>query len=143
MQIGKSIKRLDKLFERAINGVLARHGLTVAQLELLRYVKQKSEAGETVNQKQIEEALGITNPTVTGLLKRLEAKGLVERTPDPLDKRAKRIRLTARESAFRDEVTASAQDAQKQLTKGFTPAEMDALEDLLTRMIDNLERENL
>jgi DNA-binding MarR family transcriptional regulator len=36
----------------------------------------------------------VAQPTMTGIVRRLEQDGLVERTPDPLDARAARIALT-------------------------------------------------
>jgi len=43
---------------------------------------------------EIGECLGVTAPTVTQHLNSLEERGLVERRPDPADRRIVRIRLT-------------------------------------------------
>lgn len=43
---------------------------------------------------EISRYLGLTPPTVTQLINSLEAKELVERQPDPSDRRVVRIRLT-------------------------------------------------
>jgi DNA-binding MarR family transcriptional regulator len=45
----------------------------------------------------------VAQPTMTGIVRRLEQDGLVARTPDPLDARASRIALT---DAGRDELAA-------------------------------------
>ena len=45
----------------------------------------------------------VAQPTMTGIVRRLEQDGLVARTPDPLDARASRIALTV---AGRDELAA-------------------------------------
>lgn len=47
-----------------------------------------------VRQTDLAERMGVEAMTVTGFLDRLEAKGLVERQPDPNDRRAKRAHLT-------------------------------------------------
>lgn len=47
-----------------------------------------------VRQTDLAERMGVEAMTVTGFLDRLEAKGLVERVPDPADRRAKRVHLT-------------------------------------------------
>lgn len=44
---------------------------------------------------QISSCLHVTSPTVTQLIKELEAKGLVERAMDESDRRVIRVRLTA------------------------------------------------
>ncbi len=43
---------------------------------------------------EISSLLHVTSPTITQLIKGLETKGLVERTIDPSDRRAVRIKLT-------------------------------------------------
>jgi len=45
---------------------------------------------------EISRQMGVTSPTITQLLKSLEAYGLVERNIDPIDRRAVGIKLTAR-----------------------------------------------
>ena len=47
-----------------------------------------------MNQKDIEKELDISNPTVTGILNRLEVKGLITRVPCRHDARAKNIEVT-------------------------------------------------
>ncbi|MGE0284020.1 MAG: MarR family winged helix-turn-helix transcriptional regulator [Rhizobiaceae bacterium] len=47
-----------------------------------------------VRQTDLAERMGVEAMTVTGFLDRLEAKGLVERVPDQVDRRAKRVLLT-------------------------------------------------
>ena len=46
---------------------------------------------EFVNQKDIEKALSLKNPTVTGILKRLDEKGFILAVPSNQDKRCKNI----------------------------------------------------
>lgn len=55
-------------------------------------------ASETPTMKvsEISKLLHVTSPTITQLLKGLEANGLVERRIDPRDRRAVRIALTER-----------------------------------------------
>lgn len=51
-------------------------------------------AAEGLKVSEISRLLGITPPTVTQLINSLAAKGMVERQPDPSDRRVVRIRLT-------------------------------------------------
>jgi len=59
---------------------------------------------------EISGLLQVTSPTVTQLINSLEEQGLVERTMDPSDRRAVRVRLTAKgeEAAGKRAVTISA-----------------------------------
>ena len=47
-----------------------------------------------MNQRDIEKALNLKNPTVTGLLQRLDEKGYVLIVPNAKDKRKKNVYLT-------------------------------------------------
>jgi DNA-binding MarR family transcriptional regulator len=66
-------------------------GVTGPQRLVLRIVGQfpGTSAGE------VAAILHIHPSTLTGVLKRLQARGLIEREPDPSDARRSRLRLTA------------------------------------------------
>src|ERR1700741_2059238 len=53
--------------------------------------------------KELIEMLQLDGPTLSPLLKRLEAAGLVSRTRDPQDERQLRIDLTEKGRAFRED----------------------------------------
>ena len=59
------------------------------QCAVLDYLLGSSK--EFVNQKDIEKALSLKNPTVTGILKRLDEKGFILAVPSNQDKRCKNI----------------------------------------------------
>lgn len=61
-------------------------------------------AEEGLRLKDIAGRLRIAPRSATEVIDQLEAKGLVERRPDPADRRATRIKLTPEGLALRDEV---------------------------------------
>lgn len=61
-------------------------------------------AEEGLRLKDIAERLRIAPRSATEVIDQLQAKGLVERRPDPADRRATRISLTPAGLALRDEV---------------------------------------
>lgn len=65
-------------------------GLTTGEGRVLFNVRR---AGP-VRQTALAERLGVEAMTLSGLVDRLEAKGFVERQPDPADRRAKLVTLT-------------------------------------------------
>jgi DNA-binding MarR family transcriptional regulator len=83
--------RVTQLVERRIVAVLSRHGLTLPQFDVIATLRFS--AG--VTQQELAERLLVTKGNVTGVLDRLEALGWVERRPDPQDRRANRLHLTA------------------------------------------------
>lgn len=73
---------------------LAPHGLSPAALNVLLMVRYVGgDAG--LSQREISERMIVSTSNVTGMVDRLERAGLVERVPDPADRRVNRVRLTA------------------------------------------------
>jgi DNA-binding MarR family transcriptional regulator len=70
--------------------VAARHDLTPQQLELLRTL------AVPVTMRAFAEELSCDPSNVTGLVDRAERLGLVERVPDPSDRRVRILKLTAK-----------------------------------------------
>ncbi|MDO7786653.1 MarR family transcriptional regulator [Desulforamulus aquiferis] len=71
-------------------------GCRYSEIKVLFCIKQgsKSHASE-MKVSDISKYLKVTAPTITQLIKSLEAKGLVERNIDQTDRRAVRIKLTS------------------------------------------------
>ncbi|AJS60471.1 MarR family winged helix-turn-helix transcriptional regulator [Paenibacillus sp. IHBB 10380] len=70
-------------------------GVKPSELLLMFCVKKKMKPDTTgLMVSEISELLGVTSPTVTQLLKSLEAKDWIDRTMDQLDRRAVRIKLS-------------------------------------------------
>ncbi|HEU5379737.1 MAG TPA: MarR family transcriptional regulator [Ktedonobacteraceae bacterium] len=61
-----------------------------------KLMRVTSSEAPTMKVSEISKLLHVTSPTITQLLKGLEANGLVERHLDPNDRRSVRIALTAR-----------------------------------------------
>ena len=70
MPIGFMIKQINTIYEKELNNLLKSVGITASQCAVLDYLFRSDE--EAVNQRDIEKALSLRNPTVTGLIKRLE-----------------------------------------------------------------------
>lgn len=84
----------------------------------------------------IAEAVGVDAPYATLIVDTLEQRGLVERHPDPADRRRKLVTLTPAGS----EAVSRVVRIQRQPPPGFgnlSPAELDTLEDLMRRITDD------
>ena len=92
MPIGFLFKQINTIYEKEFNNRLKKLGITASQCAVLDYLFNSSE--EEITQKDIEKALNLKNPTVTGLLKRLDEKGFVLVVPSNKDKRCKNVFLT-------------------------------------------------
>lgn len=138
MEIGRVLKCLSGALERDFNAMLSEYDLTVAQIDILHMVYEMNRRGVKVNQRAIEQALHLKNPTVTGTLNRLEAKGFIVRRPDPRDGRSKLIETTPMEQAMREKIVADRKKTSARLLHGFTDEEVRAFEEYLGRAFDNM-----
>jgi DNA-binding MarR family transcriptional regulator len=62
--------------------------------------------GEPIAMGELAHALACDSSSITGLVDRLEQRGLVERRPAPHDRRVKLLVLTERGAAMREAITA-------------------------------------
>ena len=77
---------------------LAKHGLSHGRFAIMMYLNRNPET--PVNQTHLAEAYGVSKATITGLIDGLERDAMVERLPDPADRRASLVRLAPAGQSF-------------------------------------------
>ncbi|HWL47658.1 MAG TPA: MarR family transcriptional regulator, partial [Sphingomonadaceae bacterium] len=83
--------------------------------------------------------IGIEGPTLTRTLDHLEAEGLVQRLPDPNDRRANRIKLTRKGDEALAEINAVADDLRTRLLARFDTEAIDQANIFIADFLDCLE----
>jgi len=102
--------------------------LDARELSMWGYIVLSALAtGDADTQLALSERIGYDKTRLIGLLDQLQLQGLVEREPDPADRRARRVRLTA---AGRARYKAAREDVH-------------AMEDALLARLDDAERRAL
>lgn len=134
--IGFLIKQINNVFEKELNDRLRTVGITSSQCAVLDYLFHSNK--EEVNQRDIERNLNLKNPTVTGLLKRLDEKGYVLCVPNEDDKRKKNIYLTEKAYDIQRRMEADRKKLDKRLTMGLTKKEEAAVTRALEKMLYNI-----
>ncbi|HUH44019.1 MAG TPA: MarR family transcriptional regulator [Treponemataceae bacterium] len=100
LMIGSLVKRLEGILTTKSNNFLKQYNITWSQVQILKYLAVQEELCQedgkerAVFQKDIEIFFNLTNPTVTGLINRLETKGLLVRETLSRDRRWRRLRIT-------------------------------------------------
>jgi DNA-binding MarR family transcriptional regulator len=82
-------------WQRAVAAALAPLGLTHVQFVLLACTWWLNEHGEEPNQLRLAQQAGTDVKMTSQVVRSLERKGLLERTVDPADTRARRLHVTA------------------------------------------------
>jgi DNA-binding MarR family transcriptional regulator len=92
-----------------------------------------SSEGVCGNQATIATRLGIDRTVMTYLVDDLEHAGLVERRPDPADRRARQILLTAKGEQVLAGSAAQLGDIERAVLAGLSADEAEVFRDLLVR----------
>ena len=135
--LGRSVKCVHKLFEDEINHNMNHINITRSQMDLLIYTFLKNKAGVEVNQVDIEKELNIKNPTVTGLINRLEKKEYIRRETSQKGSKYKSIVVTDKGIALINEGQKIADRVEKKMFSVLTKDEQNELARLLSKVIDN------
>ncbi|HET6157508.1 MAG TPA: MarR family transcriptional regulator [Dongiaceae bacterium] len=129
-----AVYSLGHAFNRAYKPLLGALGLTYPQYVAMVVLWEHD--GITVT--ELGERLHLDSGTLTPLLKRLEAGGLVQRARDPEDERQVRIRVTKAGQALKDQ--ARAIPAAMLCATGQSAPDLRALKDDLLRLRDQLNK---
>lgn len=133
------LKCIDKKVVSAFNKELEQFDITLMQNEVLRYIYFHEEK-QDVFQKQIEEFFNSTNPTITGILKRLESKELIKRETSMVDARYKKLTLTKKGRDLSEKtLELGPKKIEYKLTQRLSSEERDELERLLILVLEGLE----
>lgn len=122
---------LTLAWQRAVTAVLEPLGLTHVQFVLLACAWWLGSQGQVPNQLQLARQAGTDVKMTSQVVRRLEAKGLLERAVDPGDTRARRLRLTAEGNRLAQRAITAVEQADAQ----FFGPEAAAITTLLQRMI--------
>ena len=127
--------QLCKTHRNAANTMLNEAGLHVGQEMVLLQLWQQ----DGLTQKELAEQLSVEAPTVTRMLQRMQRCQLIERRPDPEDRRVSRVYLTQRSTELEPAVQESWTKLEERLLADISPEERVLLHRLLTKMLTNLQ----
>jgi DNA-binding MarR family transcriptional regulator len=127
------LRRASLAMRKAVDEELQTHGLTGAQFEVLRQLWQHDQ----LELRSLQQRLGITSPTLTGIVDGLVGRGLVERRLSLEDARVKQLCLTPQGQSMNERICAAIGQVNARLLAGFSPAEAALLKDWLRRIVVN------
>lgn len=130
------IKAVSNSFERTINNDFAEMKLTASQSYVLCFIF--SCGNREINPRDIEMRCHLKKPTVSGILKRLYEKRLIEILPSDRDNRFKQIRLTERFMEHKELVDKKISEVEEILLTGISQEEKEQTRLILSKMLDNL-----
>ena len=128
------ILRVSAHLRETMDEWLAPFGLTWEMFDLLASL-QRSGAKTGLRPTDLYEACMLSSGAMTNRLDRLAARGLVERYPDPADRRGVIVRLTPEGKAAVDGAFEALLDAERALLSGLPPRDQVRLATLLRTLL--------
>ena len=128
---------LRKLIDKDFDNRLSEYGLTGQQGRILFFIFHSE---KEIHQNDIENEFHLSKSTVSGLVKRMEKKGVIN-----INKQARFAVLTVSDQGkdIIEHLKASRQDAINTLTKGLDNKQKEEICSYLVKMIKNMEGGNV
>ena len=134
--IGYLLKQVRNAMDRAIDDEMAEHDLTGVQWGPLLIIDHG--LGSTA--AELARIGCVDTGAMTRMLDRLEAKGLLRRTPCPRDRRVVQLELTEAGQELCRKIPYGLARVLNSMLRGFTEAELATFKDFARRMLANAER---
>ena len=131
-EIGETAHALRKAFGRRAAAL----GVTGAQWKVL--VKLNRQPG--MRQIELADMLEIEPITLSRIIDRLEEAGLVERAPDPADRRAWRLHVTARAQPLIEKLKGIGAELVDEAFAQIDPKDIEIARQVLAQARENLSR---
>jgi DNA-binding MarR family transcriptional regulator len=137
--IGTLLAQVSRLLRRSFDERARGMGVTRPQWQVMSLLRLN--AGS--NQGNLAEMLEVEPITLGRMIDRLQDAQLVERRPDPADRRAWRLHLTGKGQALLDQLMPSAMETLDSAMEGIEEAERNLFREILARMRANLSRKTI
>ena len=132
--LGFLVADIARLMRRAYKQRQQRSGLTVAQARALVQISRR----EGVRQVDLAEMLEVQPITLARFIDKLAQSGLVERRPDPTDRRAYLVYLTRAAAPHLSAIEAVAASIRADALRGLDSREASLVVDALQKIHNNL-----
>lgn len=131
------IKKLNTAIERVMNQEMAKIGLTYTQSSVIGFLIENMD--KDIYQKDIEYSLGLTHPTVSSILKRMETSGLITSAFNGSDRRYKKIVLTHETSQLYQEISSVYNRVKTRLFSEMSPEQRELFNVTVKTMLKNVK----
>jgi DNA-binding MarR family transcriptional regulator len=139
MRVLSRVTRLARHLDLARRAAFAEHHLEAWEFDVLSALRRAGQPYELSPGRLIRETM-VTSGTMTNRVDRLVDKGLVERLPDPSDRRGVIVRLTAAGRERVDAALAGLLKQEQRLLGELSASEQDRLASLLRKVVAPFDR---
>jgi DNA-binding MarR family transcriptional regulator len=126
-----------KITRRLADHIYLREGLSDAEVQALFTLHSK----QVCRVSELSSEIGIPPSTATGILDRLDAKGLLERVPDPDDRRGIILKSVPATSAMIERLSATLTQEMEPVLSVLPDGRMQGMIEDLKQILSYLEQE--
>ena len=134
VKLGFLIHDVSRMRRKAFDQFMKPLGVTRAQWWVLAHLSRQ----DGMMQTQLADFLEVGKASLGTVIERLEMNGLIERRPDPIDRRAKRIYLARAAQNLLEKMASFERSFNEQLLQNLSPVERDQLVKLLSLLKQSL-----
>ncbi len=121
-----ALRNLDQVYGQVVEPL----GLTVIEWYILRALYDQ----DGQHASELARAVGRAATSFTPILDKLQNKNLIERRPDPADRRAVRIYLTTKAHDVRDKVAATVDQVDARIRKAVSNGDFKGFQNVVATL---------
>ncbi|NLT40718.1 MAG: MarR family transcriptional regulator [Clostridiales bacterium] len=134
---GMLIKQIYDAIGKQANNALRKNDLTLSQVRLLMELGEDGGAAKSL--KELERRFQVAQPTISGIVRRSEAKGLVHVFTSSEDNRVKLVKLTPEGEALQQSNMCEIEKMECRLVLRLTEEEQQELLRMLHIVYNNIK----
>lgn len=134
-------KCISNMVSKAINEQITSQDLTKAQFDVMLFVIENYRNNNPIKQRDIENFFHISNPTVSGLLTRLEIKNLIQRVQKAEDMRIRYIVPTEEAISLAERGKDLIDNLEAELIQDIPEEDIEKTRETLQKILVNLMKE--
>lgn len=139
MQVVSVLGFLGKKQKEKMDKELESVGLTGTQVQIMLYILRCNLKDIKVTAKDLEDHFRVKNSTISGILKRLEKKDMIERFADENDRRNKQIRIKGSFPCLCGDMDRQVKEELTNMFDGFSGDELTEMHRLLLKLLHNID----
>lgn len=132
----ESLRWMNKLYQKLLKQICKKYDLSWVEANIISFLSnnpQRDTAGDIVELRMLSK--GNVSAGVEGLIQ----KSLLERIPDQRDRRRIHLHLLPKAQPITADIQAGMEEFQNEIFCGFSPQEVELLEQLNTRIWMNTQ----
>jgi DNA-binding MarR family transcriptional regulator len=132
------IRDVGRSLGQSLTVRLAEHDIPFGHWAFLRVLWN----GDGLTQKELSDAIGVTEPTTYAAVKVLEERGYITRRHEEGNRRKLHVFLTEKGAALRDELVPLAIEVNRIAVKDISDEHLTIVREVMLKMIGNLADDN-